>query len=128
MIFEQAWLVAFKRHWNTDFTAQHHRFDKVGTVAIRVTDAYAPAGCWLAWDRSGVLAEARTLAPDDNLAKVPCFSGKLVTWREYSTQGKSAAYYFAMGEMAYTGDPWFFLRRGLLFDVVARCAGGVEGI
>lgn len=124
-MFDQAWLDAVVARWNTHWSDHHHRFDRVGTVAMTVTDRDANLGCTLRFDGTGRLAHAATrprAAPDD----VPAFTASLETWREYVDGGRSAAYYFALGRMTYRGDPTFLLAKGLLFDIFARCAKEVS--
>jgi hypothetical protein len=126
--FDSDWLKRFQDAWNTEFADQHHRFDGVGKVAIVVDGDGSGRGCILEWNAAGLLICARPIGHDEVVPDIPRFVATAQVWRAYSTEGRSAAYYFAKGAMFYRGDPVYLLRRGLLFDVVARCASLVEAM
>lgn len=127
-VFDAEWLADLIRLWNGEKYAPHHpRFCAMGRVAICVSDSPAQQGCLLQWDASGRLECAQPLADAALVHDVPTFHATAATWHAYKHDGRSAAYYFALGQMQYRGDPIFLIRRGLAFDILARCAGEVDG-
>lgn len=122
-MFDDEWLSEFARRWNADFRVHHPRFEGVGAVAMI---GHAPGetdlACLLRWNDRGCLAEAFRTSPESIEPAVPRFAALRATWQQYTAGERSAAYYFATGAMTFRGDPLFLLTKGLLFDIVARCA------
>ena len=124
--FSKNWLILFVDEWNKNFSIHHPRFSDHGRVAFVVEDAELPFHVLIGWNDNGQIVLAEWREGVVHPADCPAFVAPMSIWKEYSQGEKSGAFFVATRTMRYEGSISYLLTKGLLFDVVAKCAGLIQ--